>query len=298
MVMRILLAIDSSAPSLIAIEEVARRRWPPGTSICVLNVLETGLVRDSLSFAGGEVASLTDKATEAAEQLVNEAAKQLTSHSVTTSTEVIQGYPRIAITDYATRWGADLVVVGSHGRSGVTRLLLGSVARTVLRRAPCSVEIVRARSGEDSGRMRILLATDGSDYSVAAAQSIAARPWTKQTEVKIISVAEIAPFFASDVDADLQQKLADDQIRQSQMAVSSTEQIIKAAHLTSSTVVPVGVAYGAILDEANAWGADLIVLGSHGRHGLDRLLIGSVSESVAIHAPCSVEVIRKRITQR
>ena len=56
---------------------------------------------------------------------------------------------------------------------------------------------------------------------------------------------------------------------------------------------PVGEPRAFILDEAKAWGADLIVLGSHGRHGWDRLLMGSVAESVALHAHCSVEVIRR-----
>lgn len=293
--MRILLAIESSGPSLTAVEEIARRPWPNGTTIRVLNVLEMGLLRDSLLLAGGDVASLAEKATEAAGRLVKEAAKQVGSHAITTSTDVIQGHPRIEITDYANRWGADLVVVGSHGRSAVTRLLLGSVARTVLRRAPCSVEIVRARTRKDSGGMRILLATDGSSNSVAAAQSIAERPWPQGTELKIISVAETVPLVGEPwyLEPGLMQSLVDDQIKYAQKAVSSAEQIIKAGHLRSSTTAPVGIASGAILDEADAWEADLIVLGSHGRHGLERLLIGSVSESVAIHARCSVEVIRK-----
>jgi nucleotide-binding universal stress UspA family protein len=261
-------------------------------------VLEVGLLRDSISFAGGEVASLIEKATEAAGRLVEEVATQVAGHAITTSTAVIQGHPRIEIAEYANQWGADLVVVGSHGRSAVTRLLLGSVARTVLRSAPCSVEIVRGRTRRDSGAMRILLATDGSPYSVAAAQSIADRPWPRGTAVRVIGVAEAAPHIVNReyIDPGLTQSLGDDQLRQAQLTVSSAEQIIKSADVMSSTTVSVGVASGAILDEADAWDADLIVLGSHGRHGLDRLLIGSVSESVAIHARCSVEVVRKKTT--
>jgi nucleotide-binding universal stress UspA family protein len=142
--------------------------------------------------------------------------------------------------------------------------------------------------------MRILLATDGSSYSVAAAQSIADRPWPHGTEIRVIGVAEVTPQIVNPayIHPDLTESPVDDRIRQAQMAVSSAEQTIKAAHLTSSTTVAVGVASEAILNEADAWDANRIVVGSHGRHGLDRLLIGSVSESVAIHAMCSVEVIR------
>jgi nucleotide-binding universal stress UspA family protein len=145
--------------------------------------------------------------------------------------------------------------------------------------------------------MRILLGTDGSSYSVAAAQSVAERPWPQGTEVRLISVADTIPLVSEPwhLEAGLMQSLVDDQVSQAEAAVSSAEQVIKkSGSLKSSKVTPLGAASRAILDEAEAWGADLVVVGSHGRHGLDRLLIGSVSESVAIHAPCSVEVIRKK----
>jgi nucleotide-binding universal stress UspA family protein len=147
--------------------------------------------------------------------------------------------------------------------------------------------------------MRILLATDGSSYSVAASESVARRPWPQGTEVKIISIAEITPLVVEPwyIDARLMQSVVDEQTRQAQEAVSSAERVINSAHLKSSTAMPVGAASGIILDEAEAWEADLVVVGSHGRHGLERLLIGSVSESVAIHAHCSVEVIRKKIVE-
>ncbi|MGA7647033.1 MAG: universal stress protein, partial [Terriglobales bacterium] len=78
-------------------------------------------------------------------------------------------------------------------------------------------------------------------------------------------------------------------------AVADARQILSttALNVCEGGATPEGDPRGSILDEAKAWGADLIVLGSHGRHGWDRLLMGSVAESVAMHAHCSVEVIRR-----
>lgn len=83
--------------------------------------------------------------------------------------------------------------------------------------------------------------------------------------------------------------------KHSEDAADSARQTLKAAGLKvcDGQATPVGNARTVLLDEASAWGADLIVLGSHGRHGFDRMLLGSVSESVAFHAHCSVQVIRR-----
>jgi nucleotide-binding universal stress UspA family protein len=148
--------------------------------------------------------------------------------------------------------------------------------------------------------MRILLATDGSPCSLAAAQSVAARPWPRGSQIRIIGVAESAAHVVEPwyFDREIMQSVIDQQIKEAKLSVASAQEIIQdSANLTSSTTVPLGVATGAILEEADNWKADLIVLGSHGRHGLGRLLIGSVSESVAIHARCSVEVVRKKTNE-
>ena len=110
--------------------------------------------------------------------------------------------------------------------------------------------------------MKILLATDGSDYSKAAVNAVAERPWPEGSEVKIISAMEISY-----------------------------------APATETWVLPDGYngsAREVILDEAERWYADLIVLGSHGYSGWQRFLLGSVSHAVATHAHCSVEIVRQK----
>lgn len=152
--------------------------------------------------------------------------------------------------------------------------------------------------------MKILLATDGSVYSTAALDEVANRPFPADSEVRIVSAFENTPLITSvpapmgglaggydEADA-FAQKLAED-------AVKIASEIIKEKNpaLSISTKVINASAKHAILNEADEFGADLIVVGSHGQGALSRFLLGSVSHAVALHANCSVEIIRKRSLQ-
>jgi len=292
--MNILLAIDNSVSSETAVSEVAARPWPPEARICVLSVVEQPNIL--------VIPALVQTATEAAQAAVKIAADRLTSRGLDATTHVIQGHPRGAITEYAKLWGADLIVVGSRGQRALTRFLMGSVAQAVVRSAPCSVEVVRTTIYDrpaDARAMKILVATDGSDFSLAAARSAAERPWPKGSEIRVISVAEvIAPAIEPGyIDPILIDSLRDEAMRHSREAVVAAEKMIAVARIKVSGAVLTGFAKEALVDEAKEWGADLIVVGSHGLRGIERLLIGSVAEAVAMHAHCSVEVIREPVAE-
>jgi nucleotide-binding universal stress UspA family protein len=81
-----------------------------------------------------------------AEQLTRQASERIAAPGLSVDTEVREGDPRTAIVDAADEWQADLIVVGSHGRTGLTRLVMGSVAQAVVAHAHCSVEVVRRRT--------------------------------------------------------------------------------------------------------------------------------------------------------
>jgi nucleotide-binding universal stress UspA family protein len=148
--------------------------------------------------------------------------------------------------------------------------------------------------------MKILIATDGSDYSKAAVNSVAERPWPKGSEVKIISAMEVpfAPTTEAWVLPDSYYSELDRVAReQAEAAVKDAVERIesgKASGLEIITKIISGSAREAILDEAEKWGSDLIVLGSHGYNGWQRFLLGSVSHAVATHAHCSVEIVRQK----
>lgn len=289
--MKILVAIDGSEASLKAVEEVGARQWPPGTTAELLTVVEPSHLWTMSITAEQVIGQARQHADDAAARLPSLNAKGV----------VMQGDPKSVIVERAKETGAGLVVVGSHGSSAIVRFLLGNVAAHVVRHAPCSVEIVRLPEGRAPGVRKILLATDGSEYSMEAARDIALRPWPNGVQVRVLSVLEyIMPatqvllepaFVYTQGEKDLQ----DEAMRRAQDAVAGAVQILQTAFddISESVSVLTQSPKNIILEEAEQWGADLIVMGSHGRTGAEHLLMGSVSESVAIHAECSVEVVRR-----
>ncbi|SRR5579883_1443455 len=142
--MKVLLAIDDCKMSEAAIEELKTRPWPKETMFRLLNVVEPihadlayGDTRDMTSY----IYELISKREEFVQSKVDVVSKLVNPGNV--SSKVIQGPVRDTIVKEAKDWGADLLVMGSHGRRGLKRFLLGSVAESVLALAPCPVEIVK-----------------------------------------------------------------------------------------------------------------------------------------------------------
>jgi nucleotide-binding universal stress UspA family protein len=158
--------------------------------------------------------------------------------------------------------------------------MLGSVARSVVTSAPCTVQIVRDQTKDNSHTLdsprRVLLATDGSETSNAAAVALAGRSWPEGSEFRIVTVEE--PWLIRPTSTILN--------------IDSAEEVLASAGLKATDAVLSGNPKEVILEEAKKWNADLIVVGSHGRRGFRRFLLGSVSEAVAMNAHCSVVVVR------
>ena len=148
--------------------------------------------------------------------------------------------------------------------------------------------------------MKILLAVDGSEASRAAAHSVAARPWPAGTEIKILAVADLHVVPGTEfgmLPPSFYEELATAANEQAQAALEAAREIIEpriTPGLTLTTKQKTGFAKAVILDEAAHWGTDLIVVGSHGYQGVQRFLLGSVSQAIATHAPCSVEIVRQK----
>lgn len=144
--MKILLAIDGSPCSDTAVEEVARRPWPEGSLVKVLTVLETPMPPTPETWA---VPLTYFEEMEAAlgkqgQKIVNRAIQKLKSNKALSADAVLApGSPRQVILEEAENWGANLIVLGSHGYSAWKRFLLGSVSHAVVSHAKCSVEVVR-----------------------------------------------------------------------------------------------------------------------------------------------------------
>lgn len=144
--------------------------------------------------------------------------------------------------------------------------------------------------------MKILLAVDGSKFSEAAAQALASQIRPQDADVLILQV--VKPMFYStppQMSRGYAPELAErrkERMAEAEASVSGAAQVLRTAGFKVSTRVGEGEVRSGILDVASEWGAGLIVLGSHGRTGLPRMLLGSVAEAVARHAPCSTLIVR------
>jgi nucleotide-binding universal stress UspA family protein len=207
--------------------------------------------------------------------------------------------PYAAIVRKAEEWSTDIVVIGSHGRSPLGRMILGSVSQKVLAHAPCSVRVGRCVDGHRSPEQlskdppRLLLAIDGSPDSAAAAQAVRMRSWPAGTQVRVVTALDLKLLSSlvthsvhSNYDPNSDAHLM---LRQRLQAVAED---LHEAGLIADTVLLDGDPKNALVDAARAWQAECVFLGAKGHGRVARFLLGSVSAAVAARAHCSVEVVR------
>ena len=292
--MKLLMALDGSTGSDAVLREVAARPWPAGSECCVLTAIDP--------FFFTKAPLVLAEAKKDAQTALDHSVESLKKTGLQLRTEIVMENPRHGIPRAAKEWNADLFMMGSHGRGAFGRLLVGSTAQAVLRHAPCSVEIVREgprKGAKESEGMRVLVATDGSECADEAMRVATEQPWPAGTEIRVMSSPELPlitgayPYYPPEVLTEVAQANE----TQAKAAVEKGVERMKknglrvTGEVTEAQESPVR----AILGMADLWGADLIVMGSHGRRGFDRYVMGSVSESVALHAHCSVEVVRRAV---
>jgi nucleotide-binding universal stress UspA family protein len=202
------------------------------------------------------------------------------------------GAPGEVVAQVASERHADLIVIGTHGHTGISRFLLGSVATAVLRHAPCDVLVCRGTSGP-SPFLRPLVATDFSATSLRALRN-AASLTPEGTAIEIVHAWQLP---AGSWGATLlgQARFPWSTVRDA-VVTSAKAQADKlvAGHADLAHPLHVDLIQGppasVITHAAEQGGHDLIAIGTHGLKGFRRLLLGSVAESVIRHAPCSVLV--------
>ena len=207
---------------------------------------------------------------------------------------VLSGEPSAAILGYADREGVDLLAMGTHGRTGINRYIAGSVTERVLRRADAPVLTVRpvaASPGE--GYDEVLVPTDGSEPAAAAVASgvdVAGRFDARVHAVTVLEAGEawLAPPFATPTEVIEQLESAGER------AVGAVAGRARAAGLTAVTAVREGRAAPELLAYADEHGVDLVVMGTAGRTGIDRYLLGSTTERLVRHAEVPVLAVNAR----
>jgi nucleotide-binding universal stress UspA family protein len=199
------------------------------------------------------------------------------------------------IQTFASSAGVDLLVMGSHGRVGVKRILLGSVAERVIRQAPCPTMIVpaRAHSVAADAPVRfttILCPVDFSDHSLLAAEYAVSLAEETDAQLRLLHVVSMPPGLEEleSTLADLRTQVEGDRLRR-------LEHLIPAEALNYCTVqsaVRSGTVHQQILAAADEQPSDLIVLGAHGRGAVGAAFFGSNAARVARGANCPVLVVR------
>ena len=291
--MRLLLAVDSVLTTEILMNVVAFRPWPRGTRARIISVVEDDAIpQDAWRQAGYSLDAVRQEMRRRGEQVSALTLEPLKDLGIQAEVAIMRGDPAYLITYEARTWPADLILMRAHNRTDSRSLMLGSVARSVARAAPCSVEVVRAVRDDlcvvGNGHMKIILATDGSEESSAAARAVAERPWPEGTEVKVMSM--VNPLIYSIEEMGL---FDSGGTLRAHKDIGEAAKILNEAGLKTSAEVIAGRPFRRIINEARDWGADLIVVGKHERRGLRRLVEGSVSERVAGSAPCSVKIVRE-----
>jgi nucleotide-binding universal stress UspA family protein len=221
---------------------------------------------------------------------LEELRQRLVGQGVEVSHAVVDGFPDAALADAAHELGADLILLGTHGRTGLKRFLLGSVAERTVRLASSSVMVTRG--APTAGHRRIVVGTDYSplaDRAIAQALEVAA-PGAHLHVVHAWHVPAAIGYETVFAAGQLQDALADAARERGVELLRRWRAIRSDVELDMET--DQAPAQQALIDRAEALGADLIAVGSHGRRGIRRLVLGSVAETVVRHAPCSVLVAR------
>lgn len=236
------------------------------------------LIGLSIVLNNPEYSSLVPALQESAEMRAREALESFDAETGGNAESVSReaADPAQGIVAAAQELNADIIVIGRRGKRGLARVMVGDATAKVIGHATCPV-LVAPRAGQ-LWEKRILLATDGSPYSEAAA--IVAEQFSKQAKLPI-SVVSVVTSSHSDA-----------RRKEAEQVVAT-----KVAHLLSQGLQAEGLVVDgrpddAIAKAAEAAGADLIVVGSHGRTGLIKILLGSVVERVIGQAACPVLVVK------
>ena len=278
----ILLPVDGSENGRTAIAHAGAIARAFGSTIHVLHVVDERTLDN---------ADAAEELVEAGERLVESVADELEGNGIDAPTHVATAIPREGIVDYAHERGIDLVVLGGHGRTRAQEFLLGSVAEGVVRRSDVPVLTVPPAEGgtEFSPYRTVLVPTDGSPGAAAALDPAAALATAFGADLDALSVVE-----EDALGLDIRSTVFHD--RMEEHAGTAVEELGERARAAGVPSVGTAVAHGTpateIVRYAEEHGADLVAMGTHGREGVERYLLGSVTERVLRTSPVPVLTVR------
>jgi nucleotide-binding universal stress UspA family protein len=289
---KILVATDFSPQADVALQQAMNIARHAGAELVIAHAHPVTAAQSTLAQTARLHSAVIDQVSQLAVADAHRQLEQLfervTGQGVKVSTLLVDSPPPDGISQAARDVGADLVIVGSHGRTGLSRILLGSVAEKVLRASDVSVLIARNTAGA-GGFKRLTVATDFLPLSASAAEAGRALA-AKGAAMQLVHCWDIPVIYSEYATALV--PLASELVNEAQAAGDKWVSRYRSPELDGRFVALPGAAAHSLVNQLADNPADLIVLGSNNRRGIDRLLLGSVAERVARLAPCSVLVVR------
>jgi nucleotide-binding universal stress UspA family protein len=291
----ILFPTDFSSVAEDAFSHAAHLALASGATIHVFNVVTPDDAADSnpMNFLPGEAVEDSAAGNAVPQRMEVQTVTQERGTVPVVYSQTDSASPRTAIVDHATEHEIDLVVMGTHGRKGMDRLLSGSVAEEVVRQAPCPVFTVLASDDTraDTPIDRVLAPVDLSEQSPLVADHAAGLAEVYGASLDLLHVVEEASFPTAYGMDPLTPSVPDVQKRAREALESLVAELDDRSEPVNTHVLA-GYAARDIVDFAAEQAADLIVMATHGRTGLQRFLIGSVTEKVVRSAPCPVFTVK------
>lgn len=282
---RVLLATDGTDAARAAEEMLRQWSLPAGSAVRLLTVLDAPEWKVPASLAGAE--------QQWAEQVTRDAEQRLSVPGVTFSRVHRRGVPAVEIMAAADDFGADLIALGSHGRTGLERFLLGSVAERVAQRARQPVLVARDPGAALRG---VVVAIDASEHAQQALRWATRLPLPEEVELALCHVVRgyyvpVGPEYVADMDR-LLQEAHEAQRNEGMRLLDRAGDYLLQHGRPGTKILREGDPANEILKAVSEHHAGLVILGARGVAGLQALFVGSVADRVLRHAPCSVLLVR------
>lgn len=280
---RILVPVDGSNSATVALDHALEIATDHDATVTLLYVADTN--KPSQTRAGTNVVDVLEREGD---EIVSDARERAADSDAPATTDVVQGMPYDAIVDYAERKDVDLVAMGTHGRDGLKRYVVGSVAERVVNTAPMPVLTVRAIDDLPVYPYEsVLVPTDGSEHATTALRTGAAVAKRHDATLHLLAVLEDGLLGSVGGGSD-RERQARDLIEDAKSMATDTgvDNVV--------TAVESGSVPTEITSYTEAAEVDLVVMGTHGRTGLDERLLGSITERVLRTASAPVLTTNRR----
>jgi nucleotide-binding universal stress UspA family protein len=287
--MRIVVAVDGSSCSTSSVQTLAH--FTPPEELTLVHALHLPdfnypLITPDLRAEAQE--EIKAQLRQEGEAILDEARKHLPADFSHVQRVHQIGHPVDVIVETARSARSNLIMVGARGLGPVKELILGSVSHRILMHAPCSTMIIKAPLTQ---LRKILLPIEGREDAEAALQFLALQPFRSPVEVEVFAVWP-QPQLSWPTTVGQSDLLEIQAIEEARERMKSITDRLTQMNIGNQAHVGIGNPAYAILEQAKASQSDLIMMGTHGRGGLSRFLMGSVSHSVLHQAPCPVLIVR------